>query len=1537
MGLKTAAAALLLLAQTAAAANKSAGNLTVLGDAADYSSAGSSQAGGGFYLGGGISPVANDIAGDGANLKLESGFYSRLVTGQAGFDYAPQGTSSFTLNWSGGDPNGTTYDLIVSTWGAADPYMAYYSTDSAGYPVETLAPNTSYYVFSVANYMEGDYSAPVATTAVTLAGVPSTGAFTLADAGHDTIALSFTGPENSPPVPLQPWFQYSSALPKPLYGHSSVVYGTHVYLSGGFDGIYFSSAVYRADLLDDGTLGAWETAAYMPEGLYGHQAVAARGRLFILGGYSSSGARREVWSAEISSYGALGAWEAETPLPDQMYFHAAALVGDKIYVSGGYKSGSGVLAGFSFAALGADASLGAWDTSHTMPAPRYAHSMTLFPGMLVLAGGKDGAAARAETWSCPVSTAGFLSASCAAWTPLPSARYGHSAFADGSRFYVAGGNSGYAASQLVYQATIPAAGLPQWGAAPALPAPVQFSAALPGRKGFYLVGGSSGSSALSSVYASSAAGTQYSLQASPSPTFSGSPLTTQWSASPAASFSGLAPLTQYYFRAKARNWTGVETEYSLAGATFTYAAIPGTAPVTGIGINSAVANWDANGNPGGTNYQLDVSTSPDFYPSGSSYPSGTSLTLNGLQQSTTYYTRIRVFSGAALSRFAVLPPFKTTFDPALDVDSPTIVNGQNAGDYSYWIATNTFLSSATFTDVGASGVSYFELQVSTKAGDPASAVTGWLAAVSGINQPAYSAPWTLPQPVWDAMLDGTSSYVSVRVYDNSGNYAESRDLFSVLKDSTPPAISVPYAAVAPTGWLTDNPGKVTDLRFDDPLSGLAKVQYSVSRDKLFADGSVIPWTDIDLTNSTAALTHGSTWYQTDLSYSFNALANAASNYFSFRAVDVAGSTYTFRDAFGIAKNVSGPTVVISTPAGAYLSTFTAVSGNTAETNSHPVLGTEVSLRDLDTGLYFNGSSFLAGSQYWLDADDSGSTFTLTLQNPPFVSGRHYQAVARSSDSAGDYSQLFATHTFVFDNTPPSAGVIYPADGSTEGTVGRVSGTASDASSPLSSVDVVLRRLSDGKWWKNDTSSWDPSPQALQAGTTPYWTWNFQPYLRDSLVSGASYYASVRATDGAYPGNAGAFFQAGSTFTYLDDTPPPPTLTLSAAPGAYSGSVELTWRTSGDNAYNGYLLSGSYKIAFSTYTGAPVSTQTAQVTIATATLTAGSTQQRIINGLDPAVTYYFTLWTADDAQNWSSASSEVLAVSGAPGSGSLSGRVLDASTQPVTGVLVEAIGPTGAVEGSDYTDTFGRYSIPALDDLYLTVRAAWTAEDIESSVTKDSVPNGSVNVDFRLSVAYQLAAITGVIPSNYLASSAPPRPSSARYTTREAGSSRGDAPFVEIFSHGRRIGAAFTDPAGAFRVDNLLPGTYGLRVFNGESFSEMTTVRLYPGQQLVFTPRFELLDKSGVYAYPNPARTQVSFHFAPSAVSFRAQVQVFDIAGGLVKTLDNVSPDTVAGGKKIAWDLAADGIAPGVYLYILRVQDASSGASAKVVKKFAVIR
>jgi hypothetical protein len=1524
-----AAAVLLLMAHTAAAGNKSAGNLTVLGDSHEFSS-GSLGLGGGLYaLDGAFSGVACSSSATGA-FGLEGGFYSRMVEAPANPGYAGVSTASYALGWGGANPQGTKYEMLVSTWAEADPYMVYYSTDQNGYPVEALAPNTSFYNLVFANYMDGDYAGPASTTAVTLAVAPSSGPFTLEDAGHNTIGLSFAGFENPPAVSGTPWGTEALTTPAARYGQASVVYGSHVYISGGFNGVAFSSAVYLSALGAGGALSPWEPAGFLPAARYGHQLLAAKGRLYLLGGYDAAGSHAEVWSADISSLGVVGTWTPETPLPNALYFHAAALAGGKIYVSGGYASGSGVQGTIYRAEVGDDGALGGWTAPDSLPAPRYSHTMTLVAGRLYVAGGKDGAAARSEVWATQLSPAAELPASWTEYTPLPSPRFGHAALASANRLYILGGSNGSAAQAQVFQSTVSAslAAPAPWQAYDPLPGARQFSAAeIIGEK-IYLFGGSSGAAARSEIFSSRLTATQYLVEVSSSPVFATDVRTSGWMPSPAWRQGGLEPGLQYYFRAKARNWTGIETAYSATGSTNTYSALPGTAPWSSVGVDSGTVNWLASGNPAGYTYSVLYSKFPDYSSPASVDTIYTSAPLTGLLPTTTYYAKVRVLNAFGRNtRYVELPPQRTSFDPALDISSPTMTDNQ--ADFLDWKGTNTFACDVDFADIGGSGIQKFQLLVATDTGGATGIVAGWADAVTGINQDAFTAGWTIPQNVWEQLPEGASNYVSVKVFDNSGNYNYFTDVFSLIKDTTPPQIAVSYST--PAVWYTEYPGDVEGLRFDDGLSGLAKVQYSVSASKLFADASVIPWTDA------GTLTPGATWYQPVITYSFSQLSNATSNYFSFRAVDLAGSTRTLVDAFGIGKNISGPVVTISTPTLPYLSTFTWLAGNALPTHAHAVLGTEVSLRDLASGLYYNGTAFLSGVRAWQDASDAASTFTITLPNLPLVSGRQYQAVARSSDAVGDYSQVFATYTFTFDALPPSALVIYPADGGIAYSAGSISGTAADPTSGITAVDVQLRRLSDGKWWTNSLSSWDAAPEPLQAGTTPYWTWNFNTYLRDSLASGASYYVTVRGVDGAAPRNAGQFQVSGSTFTYLDVTPPPATVTLAAAKGAVSGAIELTWRAAGDNAAAGYLLNGAYKIAYSTFTGAQVSTAGAQVAIATATLTAGSTQHTTITGLGPSTSYYFTLWTADDALNWSAASNEAAATSGAPDSGSLGGRVTDASGNPVTGVLVEALGASGAVEGSDYTDVYGDYSIPALNSLYLTIRAVWAAQDIESSVSKDGVPNGSAGVNFSLSVSYQLASITGFIPANFLLKQAA-RPAGF-YTTREV-NTRTSGAFVEIYRKGRRIGAAFADAKGAFAVPNLLPGTYALRVYNGSDYSRMQTVILRPGESLVFTPKWDLLNKDKVYAYPNPANTSVNFHFEPTAASFEAEVEVLDIAGRLVKRLTAVSADSVVPGvnsKKIAWDMSREKIASGVYIYILRVKDAAAGESEKVVKKFAVIR
>jgi len=1522
----------LFIAQAAATVGKTADNITVLGDASEFSSGALGQAGGIFTLDGALGGVAYSSPSAGV-ISLESGFYSRMV-GSPIVDYSNANVSGYALSLGQTNPPGTTYDIFVSTWAGVEPYMVFYSTDETGRPVESLTPNASFYNFVLANYMEGDYSPFASTTVVTLAAAVSSGSFHFDDVGHNTLNLSFSVFDNPPPVSGSAWENAPLTMPAPRYGQASAVYGSQLFVSGGYDGVYFSSAVYRAGLNAAG-LAPWQTAGYMPEALYAHQLVAARGRLYVLGGYNSLGTRSAVWSADISSAGILGAWEHEANLPSVLYFHAAALAGNKLYVSGGYTSGFGVSAAVYKTELGDDGTLGPWGTATNLPAPRYAHTMTFLANRFYVAGGKDGASAKSEVWVAALDASGEISGSWASYASLPAPRYGHKTLTAANVLYVIGGNSGGAAQNAVFFSTVsanPAASAP-WFAYTPLNSSRQFQTAEIFSDRLYVFGGSDGSHAKDDIFVSILSGTGYLVEISPDTNFAVGRKDSGWMSGYNWSFAELEPGVTYYLRARARNRLFVETSYSAAGSALTYAALPGTAPWTNVGIIGASANWLSGGNQPGSAYELLYSSYPDYSIAHSSATTQLSAFLTDLQANTTFYAKVRVLNEAGrASRFIALPSLMTVFDPALDTSSPTITDNQ--ADDALWRRAAAFAYDVDFFDNGAgdSGLSGFQVQAATKAGGASGIVAPWSDAVTGINAPAYAQNWVIPQAVWTNMYEGLN-YISVRAIDNVGQSSTSIDVFSVLKDTTPPFITVSYST--PAVWYSQYPGDVDGLRFDDAFSGLNRVQYSISANKNFGDGAVKGWTDL------TGLTSGSTYYEPVISYDFARLVNSTSNYFSLRAVDVAGSTRTLVDAFAIIKNVSGPMVVITAPASdlAYLSTLTYVSGNTSETNSHAVLGTEVAVRDRSTGFYWNGTSFLAASHFWYDASDLSGAFTFAFANLVLADGIQYEVIARSSDSAGDYSQLFATYTFIYDSQPPEARVISPADGSAAYSISSISGTSADAASGVSLDEAVLRRVSDGLWWNNSQSLWTANQTSLPAGTTAYWTWNFNDILRDSLTHGTAYYADIRASDKSFPANAGAFGIYGSTFTYYDNTPPPATLNLAAVVSNLPGAVVLFWTSAGDNGPVGYLLSGTYKIAHSTFTGAAVSTTSAQVEITTAAVTAGSTRYLVVSGLTASSSHYFTIWTADDAHNWSGASNEAVAMAGSSNYGGISGLIKDGAGYPITGVLLEAFAPNGALEGSDFTDTSGIYSISDLGSANFTVKATWAADDIESSVSKDGIANGSEGVNFGLSITYMLASISGFIPEHFLPASHPKL--SAAYTTREVRPAQ-NMPFVEIYRKGRRIGAAFADQHGAFKVPNLLPGTYSIRVYNGSDFSKMEVVSLKAGQNFMFSPKFELLNKDKVYAYPNPAGKIVNFHFYTSlaAGAFEAVVEVFDISGRLIKTLDSYSADSVVGdsghGYVITWNMSGEKMASGVYVYILRVKNMSGGAE-KVIKKFAVIR
>jgi hypothetical protein len=101
----------------------------------------------------------------------------------------------------------------------------------------------------------------------------------------------------------------------------------------------------------------------------------------------------------------------------------------------------------------------------------------------------------------------------------------------------------------------------------------------------------------------------------------------------------------------------------------------------------------------------------------------------------------------------------------------------------------------------------------------------------------------------------------------------------------------------------------------------------------------------------------------------------------------------------------------------------------------------------------------------------------------------------------------------------------------------------------------------------------------------------------------------------------------------DVTKPGQVVSLEATPGWLTGSILLSWLSPGDDEYEGNIENGRYRIDYATYNKVIWSHYDYKINIVTST-PANVSQQFLVTGLTPNITYYFCLWTADKFFQWS---------------------------------------------------------------------------------------------------------------------------------------------------------------------------------------------------------------------------------------------------------------------------------------------------------------
>ncbi|HBA59391.1 MAG TPA: hypothetical protein DCZ92_00935 [Elusimicrobia bacterium] len=979
--------------------------------------------------------------------------------------------------------------------------------------------------------------------------------------------------------------------------------------------------------------------------------------------------------------------------------------------------------------------------------------------------------------------------------------------------------------------------------------------------------------------------------------------------------AGLLPNTGYQFKARAVNGNSVNSVYYNFPSTVTAAALPAGPVTLTPGDNSVNVLWDGNNNPLDTEYLIRASTAADF--SGNISNAGWAALpvrdFTGLNAGLTYFfqAKARNREGRETAYYAL---GSALVNSGTDIMPPVVDDAQDGDDT--WRGSPNGLYRVHFSDLG-SRLARFQVSVDTGIGFTPTVISTWTNVMTNMNLEEYNTDWELPTAVFEAIPQGVTSYVSVRVYDSSGNVTVAPDVFYVLRDTTTPDIT--GSVTSPAAWLGADPGTFSGLTFSDGLSSLAQVLYSASNQAGMGNANVLGWTPIATFASSP--TYSEAW-----GVNFAALEDGASNYISVRAVDRAGNPYTRKDVLRLLKNTVGPNVTITSPAGLYVSTITALEGTALPMNDQsPPAYAEISLQDLTdpASNYYNGVSFGSASEAWLRAQGQTS-WSFDVSTIAFAPASQYRVSARAWDGSGRVTRTpFPGVSFRFSQSVPTIAMSTPVAGSTVSAFAEISGTAADGGGAgLSEIEVFIKRISDSKWWNPVTGAWGETLVASATAASVSWTFAPGALMRGALAHGQDYFVTARVRDAAAPANYSAFAVPGATFTCVDTYAPQAVTQFTASTGTLPGRINISWTFAGDDGLGLPIPFGDFVAQYSTNPAAVFSTGAAQVLISTGLVTAGSAQYYTVTGLNPGVTYYLTLWTKDDAGLWSGPSPLRYTIAGESLNDQISGTVKTPSGAGVTAVLVEAFDGDGLLTSEAYTqdDGQGSFTLLYLLDGFYRVQATSVEGGFSSSIAKDLIPMGYADTDFVLSTDYALASVSGTIPAATVAGLRP-----ASVTGGE----------VQLWRGGRKLAAARADAAGRFSIGNLIPGGYTLKVKDGAGTWRSFEISLAEGQALEVTPLGTLLRKDAVYVYPNPAGSYAVFHVETGIYPARAELSVFSVDGTLVRHADEAVPLSKV--YEYRWEFSGSRPASGVYFYSVRVKNGLTGEVETTTKKFAVIR
>jgi len=543
-----------------------------------------------------------------------------------------------------------------------------------------------------------------------------------------------------------------------------------------------------------------------------------------------------------------------------------------------------------------------------------------------------------------------------------------------------------------------------------------------------------------------------------------------------------------------------------------------------------------------------------------------------------------------------------------DITKPTIVNNMPSGSDSNW---RNYDPGAIYNvgvyDLPTDGskLSKVQTKVMTGALLTGATVYDWTDRILNINSTYYVDNWGLD---FNSLWEG-KNYVSVRVYDNAGNFETLTDAFFVLKDTTAPSYTK-NPTWDENAWYAYPP--TVDVDFNDATSGSGVKGFDIIVSTDVGQGlslALCPWTQVVSTN-----TYSYTQNWRIPQSVFDAMISGVTNYCWVRVYDFAANTTTVSDyVFIVKKDTAGVKIVDNEPEGedtVWRSTY-----NYAQRSYNidfyflgltPLAAVEYTAY---TGPNFTGQKafdwktipgFTPGTTYYeTDWQISEADFNLL-----FDGATNYISV-RCWNTAGSTATLKDVFFVKKDTTPPTTPVLSaPLDGTNTNqlNINFVWQPSNDLASGVYGYEIYISTTSDFSVW---TSS----------GFTHVEACAYQ-------LSQGKYYWRVRAVD-----NASNYGLWSVEYELIIDTTPPNAPNLTApSDGATTNYTTITfeWGAVSDNGPSGV---SHYRLEISTINNFAILYYSSNTLI-----------NPFTHSLINSSTYYWRVFAVDRAGNYSSISS-----------------------------------------------------------------------------------------------------------------------------------------------------------------------------------------------------------------------------------------------------------------------------------------------------------